>query len=70
MARFWGENRRDSTVKSDNGIHRAYFEVIGDLGGIAAYVSRGEIYRRVAEKVGMCTKTVANVLNHTEYTGE
>lgn len=68
MARFWDKKRRETTIRNDNEIHRAYFEVVGELGGIAAYISRGEIYRRVAAKVHRCTKTIANVLNYTEYT--
>lgn len=67
MARTWGRNRRKSTIKRDNRIHIAYNEVVKEFGNAAAFVARTEIYRRVAEAVDMCPKTVANVLNHTEY---
>lgn len=69
MTRYYNKNRRESTVASDNKIHLAYSEVIREIGEISAHVSRSEIYRRVSEKVHMCAKTVANVLNHTEYQG-
>lgn len=66
--RYYNRKRRDSTIMRDNRIHEAYAQVVKELGDVFPFVSRTEIYRRVAGIVHLCTKTVANVLNHTKST--
>lgn len=63
MTRYYGNGRRQSTVDRDRRVIKVYREVLSELGDIAAYVARTEIYRRVSEKVGLCSKTVANIIN-------
>lgn len=66
MTRFSGNRRRPSTVARDNAVHSAYEELRSELGGYADLVPRGYVYDRLSEKTGLCTKTVAFILNHTE----
>ena len=66
MTRFSDKRRRPSTVERDKLVHEAYGELRSELGGYADLVPRGYIYERLSEKTGLCTKTVAFILNHTE----
>lgn len=68
MAKFSGVNydgRRESTVKRHDEVHRAYDDVVCCLGDLAQVVSKAYIYERIKERTGLCTKTIAFVLNHT-----
>ena len=65
MARLWNENRRPSTIYRDNQVHREYDKLMSELGEIGYFVSRSEIYRRVALRVFLSPKTVERILNHT-----
>lgn len=64
--RHYGNDRRRSTIERDNRVIKIYSEVMAELGSVAAYVARTEIYRRVAIKVGLCPKTVANIINRVK----
>lgn len=37
-----------------------------ELGDLADAVSRQYVYEKIKEKTGLCVKTIAYVLNHTE----
>ena len=65
MARCSGKFRRKSTVVRDNEVHEAYEEVLRQYGDVAKYLPRGFIYERIQSKTGLCTKTIAFILNHT-----
>jgi len=72
MAKFSGENhdkRRTSTVKRHDEVHEAYDEVIRELGAMVRAVSKAYIYERIKQRTGLCVKTIAYVLNHTERKG-
>lgn len=72
MAKFSGGNcdgRRESTVKRHDEVHRAYDDVVCHLGDLAQVVSKAYIYDRIRERTGLCTKTIAYVLNHTREIG-
>ena len=49
----------------DNEVHEAYEEVLRQYGEVAKYLPRGFIYERIQSKTGLCTKTIAFILNHT-----
>lgn len=65
MTRFCGKERRPSTIIRDNEVHEAYEEVCREIGEYAKLLPREYIYEKVKEKTGLCTKTIAFVLNHT-----
>lgn len=48
------------------GVHDAYSLVMEELGDLADAVSRQYVYEKIKEKTGLCVKTIAYVLNHTE----
>lgn len=47
-------------------MHDAYSLVMEELGDLADAVSRQYVYEKIKEKTGLCVKTIAYVLNHTE----
>ena len=65
MTRFSGKERRPSTIIRDNRVHEAYEEVCREIGYMANFLPREYLYERVKEKTGLCTKTIAFILNHT-----
>lgn len=65
MTRYHDNRRRPSTVARDDMVHLAYEELRAELGGYADLVPRGYIYERLSGRTGLCTKTVAFILNHT-----
>lgn len=65
MTRFSGKNRRESTILRDNKVHEIHAELRAELGGLADVVSRQYIYERIKMRTGLCTKTIAFILNHT-----
>lgn len=65
MTRFYGKNRRPSTVVRDNMVHKVYGDVCRKLGKYAGLVPREYIYNEIRERTGLCTKTIALILNHT-----
>lgn len=65
MTRFSGKNRRPSTVFRDNKVHEAYEKVCRELGEYSRLVPRLHIYEKVKERTGLCSKTIAFILNHT-----
>lgn len=68
MTRFANEGRRTSTIIRDNSVHEAYKEIAEELGALIGVVSRTYIYRRIHERTGLCAKTIAFILNHTDLT--
>lgn len=65
MTRFSGKNRRESTVLRDDKVHEIYAEIRAELGELTDVISRQYIYERIKMKTGLCTKTIAFILNHT-----
>lgn len=63
MTRFYDSKRRKSAVDRDRRVIKVYRDVMAELGCVAAYVARAEIYRRVSVRIGLCVKTVANIIN-------
>lgn len=68
MARFSGKNRRPSTIIRDNLVHEAYENICKEAGAYASLVPREYLYDKVQERTGLCKKTIAFILNHTEKT--
>lgn len=67
MAKFMsGNDRRESTIKRHNTVHEVYEAVIKELGDVAGVVSKQYIYERIRDQTGLCLKTIAYVVNHTE----
>ena len=65
MRRFFGKERRPSTIIRDNMVHTAYEEVCNEIGEYVHLVPRQFIYEKVRERTGLCLKTIAYILNHT-----
>ena len=65
MRRFFGKERRPSTIIRDNMVHTAYEEVCNEIGEYVHLVPRQYIYEKVRERTGLCLKTIAYILNHT-----
>ena len=65
MTRYSGKNRRESTIIRDNRVHEVYGEIREELGTFADVVSKQYLYERIRERTGLCTKTIAFILNHT-----
>lgn len=65
MTREFGKKRRPSTVNRDNMVHRVYKKVREEIGVYADYVSKSTIYNMLRERTGLCTRTIAAILNHT-----
>lgn len=65
MARFSGKNRRGSTIIRDNEVHQAYHDLCIELGSMSRFVSKQYIYERIRARTGLCSKTIAFILNHT-----
>lgn len=66
MARKSGRNRRESTIIRDNSVHTAYRELCASIGNIIYNVSKAYIYEELHKRTGLCSKTIAYILNHTE----
>lgn len=64
MTRFSDNNRRKSTVKRDNCVLDVYFDVMNELGELANVVAKQYIYEKIKERTGLCTKTIAFIINH------
>ena len=65
MTRFSGKERRPSTIIRDNRVHEAYEEVCREIGDMARLLPKEYLYEKVKEKTGLCTRTIAFILNHT-----
>lgn len=66
MTRFSNDNRRESTIKRDNNVLDVYRDVINELGELACVVSKSYIYEKVKKRTGLCTKTIAFIINHVD----
>lgn len=66
MPRYSDENRRESTIKRDNYVLDVYREVRNELGELACAVSKSYIYEKIHERAGLCTKTIAFIINHVD----
>jgi hypothetical protein len=66
MSRFVDNRRRESTIKRDNMVHEEYTKLVKELGCLINVVSKTYIYARISEMTGLCPKTVAFILNHTD----
>ena len=67
MTRFSGENRRPSTVMRDNSVHEAYRQLQKETGDYFHFLPREFVYERIRQQTGLCTKTIAFILNHTRW---
>jgi len=67
MARNFGENRKKSTIIRDNIVHGVYNDVCKELGEYAFLVPKAYLYERIKERTGLCIKTIAYIINHTDY---
>lgn len=65
MRVFYDKSRRESTLRRYAEVHEAYDEIVNGLGDLANVVSKSYIYDRIKARTGLCTKTIAYVLNHT-----
>ena len=65
MTRLSGNNRRKSTIVRDNAVHDAYDELCGEYGKLAHLLPRKFIYETLSRRTGLCAKTIAFILNHT-----
>lgn len=65
MSRHVGSERRESTVLRDEIVHRVHESIKKELGKLYPVVSKSYIYERIKEETGLCTKTIAFILNHT-----
>lgn len=65
MTRYFGKERRPSTIIRDNEVHEAYEEVCREIGDMARLLPKEYLYEKVKEKTGLCTRTIARILNHT-----
>lgn len=68
MPRNSNNNRRESTFKRDNEVLDIYREVCNELGELAHVVAKSYIYEKIHERTGLCTKTIAFIINHVERT--
>ncbi len=66
MSRHSDGNRRKSTIKRDNDVLNVYSEVKNELGELACAVSKSYIYEKIHERTGLCTKTIAFIINHVD----
>lgn len=53
------------TIIRDNMIHDVDDELRAEFGDAYYDMSRDSIYRRIAQRTGLCTKKIAETLNHT-----
>ena len=67
MTRFSGENRRPSTVMRDNSVHETYQQLQKETGDYFRFLPREFIYDQIRQRTGLCTKTIAFILNHTKW---
>lgn len=66
MARIRGKERRPSTIIRDNMVHDAYDKICDEMGEYANFVAKQYIYEKIREETGLCLKTIAYILNHTD----
>lgn len=65
MIRFSDKNRRKSTIIRDNQVLDVYRQVMDELGiELSRAVSKSYIYNKVRERTGLCTKTIAFIINY------
>lgn len=70
MTRYYNKNRRESTIVRDNHVLDVYHDVIEELGDLSYVVSKSYIYGKVKERTGLCTKTIAFIVNHVTEMGK
>lgn len=59
------DEKSPKTTNDHNNVHAIDNELRTTMGDVYHDVSRGSIYRRIAERTGYCVKRVAWILNHT-----
>lgn len=57
---------RDSSIIRYNEMHDMYDKIIKDLGDVSAYVSKGYIYDKIKRRIGLSTRHISRILNHTK----
>lgn len=58
------KNLRESTIRHNQEVIRAYQSLKSELGKFFYLVPKGYIYDRISELTGYCTKKIATVINH------
>ena len=66
MTRYSDNNRRGSTVKRDEYVLDIYQDILNELGELANAVSKSYIYEKIRDRTGLCTKTIAFIINHVD----
>lgn len=59
------EVRSDAVIMRHNKVHDLYDKIIGELGNLGAYVSKGYIYDRIKGETGLSIRQIGRILNHT-----
>lgn len=67
MTRFSGKKRRPSTIVRDNMVHEVYTRLKDETGMYFQFLPREYVYNRIKQRTGLCTKTIAFILNHTQW---
>lgn len=67
MAKLRNGNRRKPTVMRDDRIHEMYKEITDEVGELCGYISRMYIYERIGKEMGISTRLVSFILNHTKH---
>jgi hypothetical protein len=57
-------NKRPSTIKREEYVCRVYKELSIELGELINVVTKSYIYERIGERTGLCSKTIASIINH------
>lgn len=57
---------RISTIKRNNSIHLMYKNIMNDLGQLRTVASKSYIYNLIQNQIGLSTRTISHVLNHTK----
>lgn len=47
-------------------VHDAYDKICDEMGEYANFVAKQYIYEKIREETGLCLKTIAYILNHTD----
>lgn len=70
MTKLCVGNQRRSTIIRNNRVHEVHAEILEKLGDVAPYVSKSYIYEQIHAATGLCTKTIAHILNHTTHSDD
>lgn len=63
MTRYYGNGRRQSTLRRYAEVHKAYEEIVNELGDLANVISKGYIYDRIKERTGHLQSHIAQTFD-------